>query len=148
MFAQLNDVPPDFLKWLALAVIALIGGAAGIASIYSSIRRHRVEPQPLLVKGADEHVSKEFCAHLHSETVRRVDEHSRQIELIWEHIVKQKEETEAAARARSAKIYEKIEEVRTELSRDSKRQLEMVSKGFQDLERAIGHLEGKLNSKF
>ncbi len=73
MFAQLNDVPPDFLKWLALAVIALIGGAAGIASIYSSIRRHRVEPQPLLVKGADEHVSKEFCAHLHSETVRRVD---------------------------------------------------------------------------
>lgn len=148
MFAQINDVPPDFLKYLALAVVAVIGAAAGIASIYNSIRRNRIEPQPLMIKGADEYVNRDTCSHLHAETIRRIEEHSRQIELIWEHIIKQKEETEAAARARSAKIYEKIEEVRTELSRDSKRTLEIVSKGFQDLERAIGHLEGKIHSKF
>jgi hypothetical protein len=145
--AQFTNANPQFLKDFIIVVVGILGLCAAGASIYGVLKKRRIEPQPLEVRAAQDFVTREFCGQMHAETVRRVDDHTHQIERIWNTIKADKDAFEVSARARSAKIYEKIDEIRQELSEANVATRDCIGKGFQDVERAIGWLEGKIDGK-
>lgn len=54
------------------------------------------------------------------------------------------QEAEHSARVRSAKLYEKIDETRKEMTTAQDEVRSEMQQGFKDMERALGRLEGKI----
>jgi hypothetical protein len=120
ILAQIDKVQPAFLHQAVLLLCGILGGAASVAAIVGLIlkRRRIIEPQPLEVKPAAEYVTKEFCADRHTETKKRLDEMSKQVDALW-----------STMRSENTAI-------RGEMTR-----------AFQDIERALGRIEGKIDRR-
>lgn len=149
MLGQMDKVQPTFLHQAVLLAIGLIGGAAGVASIIGVFlkKKRQIEPQPLEVRAAAEFVTRDFCARQHEEWGRRQEELGVRVERLREVMSEDKTSFEANASRRSAGIYQKIDEVRKELTEANEETRKQMVRGFQDLERAIGRLEGKLDGE-
>ena len=89
-------------------------------------------------------MTQEQCNLSHQGITRQVNEHGTQIEKIWATIRDERVNIEQSARGRSDKIYAQIETTRKELTDAITGTQHEMRKGFQDLERAIGRLEGRV----
>lgn len=128
-------VPVEIVGWLACA--------AFLVMLYNQLAKARsnvlgdskkVGPQPFVIEKAMEYATRDQLDKGVQTVQRRVDENAEQISKLWGALREDKAAAEANASRRSAGIYSKIDEV-------DKR----MSKGFQDVERAIGRLEGVLS---
>lgn len=113
MLAQLSAADPQHLKdWLIIA-LAL---ASPILSVIGLVigRRARIEPDPLRVQKVE--TLRDWCDSAHAAIGHRLDCHDAAINAIRAEIAHQRETAEAAARQRTSGIYQRIEDVRRELS--------------------------------
>lgn len=143
ILAQLDKVDPGFLKQFMLLVIGALGAAGTVIAIQAARNKKRDVsldpplPNPLLVSKATEWATEALCAARHAESreaiaeVRKAQEADRLRE-------------EQVQRSRSAGIYSKLEEFRKELSQQNAETRKEMQRGFQDIERSIGRLEGKV----
>jgi hypothetical protein len=146
ILAQIDKVSPTFLHQAALLFIGVLGGAASVAAIAGVVlkKRRLIEPQPLEVRPSAEYVTTAFCSQRHEQTSRGLMEVTEQVRRLWERLERDKESFEVSARTRSAGIYNKIDEIRKELADANTTTREEMSKGFRDVERALGRLEGEI----
>jgi hypothetical protein len=119
ILAQIDKVSPSFLHQAALLFVAVLAGAASVAAILGTFMRKKRElyPQPLEVRGTTEYVTANMCSTQHGEIDRRLNDHTHQLETLW------------------TTMREEDEKTRSELRRC-----------FQDIERSLGRIEGKLNT--
>lgn len=93
MLAQLQSVPPDFLKSFLLVVVGIIGGAAGLATTWRVLRPKpetrsvSFEPPELTgdfrITPKGRHYSAEACDAKHQTVHQRLDGHDQQIKELW-----------------------------------------------------------------
>lgn len=139
----LESVSAITLKDVVIIVIVL-----GIF-IYQSItfferkktRKQSISPQPLKVEHAEKFVSQTECAIHREDIIRRLDEQDKS----RAEISKKMTEAEHTARVRSAGIYSKMEEMRKELTNNTNELRSEMNRNFNDTERTLGRIEGKLN---
>ena len=153
LMGQIQNVQPTSLHEFILIVAGLVGIGAGVAVIYRTVRKQRIEPQPLdvgiagpvTVKNDAGFVSQSLCQSLHSETDRRITRVEEDLLALHRELKTDRETSDVSARQRSAGIYSKIDEVRKELAAANEGTRGELARGFKDVERAIGRLEGKIN---
>lgn len=116
---QLDKVDPTFLHQTVLLLLGALGGASAVVGILRGFGRQRREigPQPLEVKAAMEWASAKECVTRHGEVSRRLSQHDDQIRELW-----------------------------NEMRKENQNIRDAMGKWFTDTERALGRIEGKLNS--
>ena len=134
----------DFMTFLAcVALIAFLAnlGLSIAAKVRGTRSQTNITNEPLMVQESVRPVNERDCLSRH-------DQSTHQIKLLSSHI-----EDLRRLRTQDAKdsllfretIFGAIEDVRREGTSNHQRTQESMSKGFQDLERAIGRVEGKIN---
>jgi len=135
-FAQFT--PPtgsDLMVWLGCCafIMMLVNQAIKIKTgIFPSRNQTDIYPQPLSVRESHDYVTEKDCHNMHASTEAQIKE-LRAIRI---------DDIKLAAASRE-KMYGAIEKVRIELSASNETMKRDIAKGFQDVERAIGQLEGK-----
>jgi len=128
---MLAQITPAQWSGFTVVLTALIAVAANIAIVWGlfkrSDRRREIHPQPLEIKEATQFASKKDLDQLAA---------ARQADM---------KELEISARARSSATYDKIDEIRIELTQANDATRAEMQKGFKDMERALGRLEGKID---
>jgi hypothetical protein len=152
MLAQIDKVPPVLLWQLAVLIAALIAIGAGATTIFSNLRKTKVTaelnppfPESIETREQASYVTEKVCAERHSTFCQRMENITSEIRSIWERIGKDRVDLENMARTRSAGLYQRIDEVRRELSTEQQAMRAEMQQGFKDIERAIGQLEGKIS---
>jgi hypothetical protein len=153
--AQLDKVPASFLQQFLLVIVGILGGAAAVATVYGVIAKRRGSVQldpplpkpPFDIHTVPDAVTDRACHERHADVSRRLLSQDDEFKQLWERIRADKESADASARARSAGIYSKIDEVRKELAAANTSLRTEIMAGFKDVERTIGRLEGKLEKK-
>ena len=118
--AQIDAVPATTLKWallLAFALLSAVGIAVGIWSAFAKRSIH-IEPQPVEVRKSPKRYNHELITTQFQTVDHRLDKHDGQIQEIW-----------TTMRAEDAAV-------RAEFNRC-----------FKDIERALGRIEGKIDTK-
>lgn len=119
MLAQLQNVDPTFLKQALLFLTGIAGGAATVISILTARnRRRQIEPQPLEVRASPAYATVAQCHEKHVEIGRRLDGHDHEITALWNTMRAEDNAIRAA-----------------------------IAKSFADIERALGRIEGKINTR-
>jgi hypothetical protein len=118
MLAQVDKVDPSFFHQFTLVILGLLSGLASAAAIAGALfaKRRKIEPQPLQVEEAEKFVTASACGSSHAHLIKRLDQHDEIIRDLW-----------TTFRAENASIRHEM------------------TKGFQDMERALGRIEGKLD---
>jgi len=138
LFAQVNLPAPtgsDLMVWLGCAAFVLMLINQGLKvknSIFPSRSEHEVYPQPLSVKESHALVTEKQCHDRHI----TIEDQIRDLRSLRMDDVK-------TAGASREKMYQAMKEVRSELSEAHDRLRNTMAKGFADIERSIGRLEGK-----
>jgi hypothetical protein len=130
---DLSSVNPITLKDFIIIGLAILGAAGMIKNLFGK-NTTTVGPDPLRIEKLDKFATRDFCEQRHSEVSRRLDGHDKDVRALYDEIKKDRDANEIHASERSASIYEKIDEVRSEMNC-----------GFKDMERAIGRIEGKVS---
>lgn len=113
---QISDVPAEFIKSALVLVVGLAGGAGAVLTVAGKYRKQvRTIEQPLEVRPSPNLLSVEGHAQTHQEVDRRLEGHDMQIDSLWKTMRREDEHTRAETR-----------------------------KCLQDIERALGRIEGKL----
>jgi hypothetical protein len=99
------------------------------------------------LKGKEPHPPNDTLEAGRKELERRVTEVEKETADIRRGASHDREAAEVSARNRSAGIYNKMEEVRKELTGQVQVLREEVGKQFKDTERALGRIEGKLDPR-
>ena len=117
ILADISTVEPTHVKDVVIILLSLLTGAGVIVMI---VRKPRVsvDPQPLDVRSVDKFATRDFCTMKHAEIKAALDRHENELDALWNTV-----------RAEN-------ESIRHELR-----------KGFQDMERSLGRIEGKLSNK-
>lgn len=115
MLLNIDGVPAEFVKNFLMLLLGLAGGAGAMWTVFGR-KRQTIEPQPLRVKKEAEFTTVEACGQRHAEVDRRLDHHDGEIMEIWKTL--RKENTA----------------IRQEMART-----------FQDVERSLGRIEGKID---
>ena len=132
---DLSSVNPITLKDVIIIGLALLGAAGMIKNLFGK-NTTNIAPDPLRIEKLDKFATRDFCEQRHHEVTRRLDGLDGHVRAIYDEIKKDRDANEIHASERSASIYEKIDEVRSEMNT-----------GFKDMERAIGRIEGKVSSE-
>lgn len=117
MIAQLDAVPGETLKWIAIVLLVLLGAAASIVMIWKATQKPAlaIEPQPVEVSKSPKRFNYERTEARFVEHDRRLDEQKEQIDLVWQ-----------TMRDEDAKIREETREQ------------------FLAISRSLGRIEGRL----
>jgi hypothetical protein len=121
-----DAVPASFIKNLMIVMLAALGGAGVVVGMYAVFRKKGIEPQPLgveveggvQVEKRTQFVPKPTCKILHNEVDRRLAEHDKSIQSLWSTMREEDERTRA-----------------------------QLNKSFNDIERSLGRIEGKLDGR-
>jgi hypothetical protein len=117
-----------------------VATAVGTLTLVRYLRREpaeiRIPDQPLRTRVEPAYVTQEHCATSHLEMQRNIDSHARSIEQIWDVIRQDRADAEVHASQRSASLYKTIDGVK-----------DAMTAGFARLERSIGRIEGKIDTK-
>jgi hypothetical protein len=97
------------------------------------------------LKGKDPNPPNDTLEAGRRELERRVLAGETALANLRQDIAHDREQTEISARSRSAGVYNKVEEVRKELSCKVDELRDEVGQQFKDTERALGRIEGKLS---
>lgn len=137
------DVPADFWKNSIIVALVIFGVVMTVLNYRKRGEKSSVsvadQPVAATISGpvqtlsVDKFATRDFCEMQHKEVTRRLDGHDSDIRALYDEIKTDRDANEVHASARSASIYEKIDEVRSEMNA-----------GFKDMERALGRLEGKV----
>ena len=110
-----------------------------------------LEPDPLRVQTVPDLVTRDAFDKAHSHLVKRLDGHDKAIEAIRQEMKTDRENSESAARVRSAGIYNRIDDLRRELGDkmdairvESKNDTAGVHKRINDVLHAVGELKGRM----
>jgi hypothetical protein len=122
------------IGWVCVIVFCLVAGARQITGFWRELR------------GKDPEPPNEQLENSRRELERRVSAAESAIGEVWKNISHDRESGEENARSRSAGIYKKIDEVRAEVSGKVDELRNQMTMQFKDTERALGRIEGKLNS--
>lgn len=118
----LGQVATPTSLWQLMGAIALFASIAGNVAMVLSLRTRKetrlIEPNPLEVRGVSAWVTESQCGKSHHEMQRQLDSHQVEIRNIWVTMHGEDEKTR-----------------------------NMLIKGLQDIERALGRIEGKLAGK-
>lgn len=117
--------------WLACAVFVL-GGVHQVLRVWDRLKGHAPEPPNECLEAG----RRELAAR-----VGRIEVDLRDLQRAQAH---EREQAEMAARARNAKTYEKIEELRIEITGKVEDLRREMTTQFADTERALGRIEGAL----
>lgn len=126
-------VEVQIAAWLACAAFLLMMARNGL-ELYRGL------------KGKDPHPPNDTLEAGRKELERRVSQVESETADIRRGAAHERETSEVSARQRSAGIYNKIEEVRRELTGQVQELREEVGQQFKDTERALGRIEGKLST--
>ena len=150
MIAQLPD--PNHFGSIGWLIVCLAAVSVAINSVWKLADRvkgraqQREIQQPFIVEAAAQFARKEdFMAHA-SHVEHRLDEQDHDRQALRAAIERDRAAWEQSARVRSAGIYAKIDEVRKELDTAHTALRTEITRNFQDTERALGRIEGKLQS--
>lgn len=85
LLAQIDAVPADFLKWLLVVFLAMLGAAGTVFGIlsYFKKRRVRIEPQPVGVSIKAKRFNYDLAEQRHGDMTRRLDSNEAEINSIW-----------------------------------------------------------------
>lgn len=131
----MDTVNAGTFRDVMLMLFGLVGVATGLVIIWTRLRPTQVSPQPLVVKNADQFVSKEFCAGARNETDKRLTQVERDVRDMREHQSKQIKEA-----------YDKMEQFREEVVEQIREEGDKSERSFKDMERAIGRIEGAIKN--
>jgi hypothetical protein len=116
----------DVLGWLVVIAGVIIASAWYLKNMQRP--DGSITPQPLVVKHAEDLAHKEELIELKKSTEDKLDSMRDESKLD------------------RSKLYEKVDEVRKELTNMHEDTRDEMNRGFKDLERAIGRLEGKISN--
>jgi t-SNARE complex subunit (syntaxin) len=139
----LDNVPATTLKDVIIIIMGL-GGFVMVAIQF--FRKPANVPQPLQIEKLDKFATRDFCEMKHLEISRRLDGHDADVRALYDEIKRDRQANQVHASERSANIHAKIDAVREELTDKIDTLRGDVTSGFQDVERAIGRIEGKIAS--
>jgi hypothetical protein len=127
--------PPESYQSIGWIVAVFLGLCVGIYYLLEIIAKLRGKsPQP---------PNKQLDS-AQKDLERRVNMVEGAIIGVRKEMADSQEKIEVSARSRSNGIYAKIEDVRHELSAAQESTRSEMHRGFQDIERTLGRLEGKL----
>lgn len=145
LFAQSSfEAPSGLMTWmgcLAFLLVVLNQGWKFFGNITG--RKQEIAPQPFVVEHAEKPVSEAQCAIHREDIIRRLNQQDQE----RAEMRTKMDDAEKTARVRSAGIYTKIEEVRKELSTNTDELRAEMNRNFQDTERTLGRIEGKLDKQ-
>lgn len=153
MLAQTSLPDPNnfsSIGWVIVILFALVGGANQILALVSRVsgkaRPTEIADQPVDIRIASEFVRKPDCDVHRGQLERRLEEQDRDRQDLRKMISADREKAEQTARIRTAGIYSKIDEVRKELTTAHGELRHELNRNFQDTERTLGRIEGKLQT--
>jgi hypothetical protein len=152
MFAQISDVPGEQVK----NVLLVLGWLLGLGMlVYGKWNKQKVQVAdqpvdvsvagPVTVQKEERYVPKALCVQLHASTDQRITKVERDLGDLTTEFRAQRAQAEASARARSAGLYDKIDQVRLELAGQVSGLRAQFDTMRMDTERALGRIEGKLD---
>ena len=153
MLSQLNSPQPEFAGYTLAFVVGLTAAAASIVAMIRGGKKQSraLEPDPLRVQTVPDLVTRDAFDKAHSHLVKRLDGHDKAIEAIRQEMKTDRENSESAARVRSAGIYNRIDDLRRELGDkmdairvESKNDTAGVHKRINDVLHAVGELKGRM----
>jgi len=146
IIANLDSVNAATLKDFVIILLALGGFAMAAWTTFRPSKPTVITPDPLRVEKLDKFATRDFCEMKHLEVTRRLDGHDAELAQFRTEAKADREQNQVHASQRSAAIYHKIDEVRDELTTKMDGINEQMSKGFKDVERAVGRIEGQIRT--
>jgi hypothetical protein len=127
--------PDPGIAWnVVLTIAVLIAITVNVVALYRGGRTtNRIEPTPLDVRKIPGVMSVDMHRACHEEVVRRLNTHDEDIRAIYRRIEDSQARQEVHASERSAAIYRKIDEVRTEVTDKIDTMPDRIIKTLSDL---------------
>jgi hypothetical protein len=139
-FLQAMPSATSFGFWWSVA-----GNVALVITLIAMFARKKearvISPQPLIIEQASRGVTERECLSRHDQSSVQIGALSMQLSEIRTLRVQDSKDSGAARE----KLYAAIKDVRLEVTSMHEASRREMSVGFQDIERALGRLEGKIN---
>lgn len=144
MLAQV--LPSGTAVWEVVIAAGVLASIVGNIAQWNMSRRKRenvlIKPQPFIVQASDDPVSKSECLGRHQQSSDQISGLSDQVRELRLLRVQDAKDSGASRE----KMYIAIKDVRVEVMNIHEETRKEMTRGFADIERALGRLEGKINA--